>query len=145
MKASQFAKPSFALAAFLGLSMMAQAQQVCSTSTVVGRYISVCNGFDKTTAGFVPVAAVGNVENAANGDTTVTGASTVGGTSARLSLQSVGPLQINPDCSGSVAFSPTGQAPATSHFDFFVANLGRTINMIQTDAGATLTCTLTRH
>lgn len=115
---------------------VAQAQSGCSVATVSGTYGFTASGFTSRNhsvqAAEVPVAFSGldTFDGAGNFSSTFTvatnGTISTGQTAA-------GTYTVNPDCTGSAAFTTGGT------FNFVIVNGGAEAMVIQTDPGNTIT------
>jgi hypothetical protein len=122
------------------------AADFCSTSTTVGKYLVVCDGYltPGPNAPLTPakVLSVGSSNFA--GEINATGTVNIGG--QVVTQQVTGTEKVNSDCTGSVTYSQTinGQRAGSISFTFVVSENGNRIDGLSTDAGSALSCVLTR-
>jgi hypothetical protein len=122
------------------------ADDFCSTSTTVGKYLVVCDGYltPGPNAPLTPakVLAVGSSNFA--GEVNATGTVSLGG--QIVTQQVTGTEKVNPDCTGSITYSQTinGQRAGTISFTFVVSENGNRLDGLSTDPGSVLSCVLTR-
>lgn len=137
-----------ALLAGLGLSVFAKAQDACTASGIAGTYVVTCNGYISAApnAPLLPATLLASANAAKNGQWSGTGTLSLGGSIVTQDVKSVGPAQVNPDCSGSITYSQTidGQPAPDIHFNFIVGRESQKLNGISTDPGTVFSCTLTR-
>ena len=118
----------------------------CSTSTTVGKYIVVCDGYltPGPNAPLTPakVLSVGSSNFA--GEINATGTVNIGG--VIVTQQVTGTEKVNPDCTGTVTYTQTinGQRAGSISFTFVVSENGNRIDGLSTDTGSLLSCVLTR-
>ena len=114
----------------------------CSTSTTVGKYIVVCDGYltPGPNAPLTPakVLSVGSSNFA--GEINATGTVNIGG--VIVTQQVTGTEKVNSDCTGSVTYSQTinGQRAGSISFTFVVSENGNRIDGLATDPGSALSC-----
>ena len=102
----------------LGLTVFAKAQDACTASGIAGTYVVTCNGYISAAANapLLPATLLASANAAKNGQWSGTGTLSLGGSIVTQDVKSVGPAQVNPDCTGSITYSQTidGQpAPRT--------------------------------
>ena len=132
----------------LGLSVFAKAQDACTASGIAGTYVVTCNGYISAAANapLLPATLLASANAAKNGQWSGTGTLSLGGSIVTQDVKSVGPAQVNPDCTGSITYSQTidGQPAPDIHFNFIVGRESQKLNGISTDPGTVFSCTLTR-
>jgi hypothetical protein len=122
------------------------AQDYCSPSTTVGKYLVVCDGYltPGPNAPLTPakVLSVGSSNFA--GEINATGTVNIGG--VIVTQQVTGTEKVNPDCTGTVTYTQTinGQRAGSISFTFVVSENGNRIDGLSTDTGSLLSCVLTR-
>ena len=122
------------------------AAESCTTSTTVGKYIVVCDGYltPGPNAPLTPakVLSVGSSNFA--GEINATGTVNLGGVIVKQ--QVTGTEKVNSDCTGSVTYNQTinGQQAGSISFTFVVSENGNRIDGLSTDPGSALSCVLTR-
>jgi hypothetical protein len=100
----------------------------CTLATLHGLYVFDASGFINLGAGWLPKAVVEFLE--INGDgslSSIATANIAGNLPFGHDVQGTGSYTVNPDCTGTLTFSPH------LHFDIFVAPSGGQFHMIQTD------------
>lgn len=132
----------------LGLSVFATAQDACTASGIAGKYVVKCNGYisPAPNAPMLPATLLASANATKNGQWTGTGTLSLGGSIVTQDVKSVGPAQVNPDCTGSITYSQTinGQPAPDIHFNFIVGEGSRKLDGISIDPGTVFSCTLTR-
>jgi hypothetical protein len=133
MSAIRFAFLSAVLLLSLsGSTPSAVASHGCDPRDVQGRYSYTVTG---TNVGAGLVAAVGQVT--ADGQGHLSGADTVSANGAIIRRTTSGTYAVNPDCTGSAAFTDSfGQ---TTHLDFALSDRGADLQFIQTDPATVTT------
>jgi hypothetical protein len=122
------------------------AQDYCSPSTNVGKYIVVCDGYltPGPNAPLTParVLSVGSSNFA--GEINATGTVNIGG--VIVTQQVTGTEKVNSDCTGTVTYSQTinGQRAGSISFTFVISENGNRIDGLSTDPGSVPSCVLTR-
>ena len=95
----------------------------------------------------VPSALLAKATADKDGNWSGTGGTlSLGGAIVTQDVQSVGPAQVNPDCTGNITYSQTinGQPAPNIHFNFIVEKDSEVIDGIGSDPGTVFSCTLTR-
>jgi len=132
----------------LSLSVFAEAQDACTTNGVAGNYVVTCNGYisPAPNAPMLPATLLASANAAKNGQWSGTGTLSLGGSIVTQDVKSVGPAQVNPDCTGKITYSQTinGQPAPDIHFNFIIGKESEKLNGISTDPGTVFSCTLTR-
>ena len=129
-----------------GTGSKLSAADSCSTSTTVGKYIVVCDGYltPGPNAPLAPakVLSVGSSNFA--GEVNATGTVNLGG--VIVTQQVTGTEKVNSDCTGSITYTQTinGQRAGSISFTFVVSENGNRIDGLSTDPGSVLSCVLTR-
>jgi len=146
----QFIRVPGAFVLVCALTLLARAQDRCSSAGVAGTYAVTCHGFltPGPSAPMLPAALLARAVADKDGNWTGTaGTLSIGGSIVTLTVQSVGPAQVNPDCTGTITYAQTidGQPGPNSHFNFIVEKNSEIIDGISSDPGTAFSCTLTRQ
>lgn len=140
---------SIALTVLFAFSVIANAQEKCSVRNTAGTYVVKCNGYltPGPNAPMVPSALLAKATADKDGNWSGSGGTlSLGGAIVTQDVQSVGPAQVNPDCTGNITYSQTinGQPGPNIHFNFIVEKDSDVIDGIGSDPGTVYSCTLTR-
>ena len=139
---------TIAVVLVLAFSVSAGAQRVCSVSAIAGTYVVQLSGYltPGPNAPMVPATLLATAVGDKDGNWTGSGTLSIGGTIVTQDVKSVGPAQVNPDCTGGIAYSQTlnGQPGPDIHFNFIVGKNNETLEGIGTDPGSAFSGTLTR-
>ena len=127
----------------------ASAQQKCTNAGIAGTWVVKCSGYltPAPDAPMVPATLLSKAVADKEGKWSSSGGTlSLGGTIVTQDVESVGPAQTNPDCTGSITYSQriNGQPGPNIHFNYIVGKHNNTIDGIGTDPGSVFSCTLTR-
>lgn len=133
------------LPAFVLLASGLEAQ-VCSTTTTIGRYLVECSGYltPGPNAPLVPAKILGTATADNTGTFNGSATASIGG---QIVPQTVmGTEQVHRDCTGVITYAQSlgGQPGPPLDITFVVSQQGNRIDGLVTDAGAVLSCVLTR-
>lgn len=122
-----------------------EAQQ-CSTATTAGKYVVVCDGYltPAPNAPMVPAKLISVATADYDGQIKAAGTISIGG--QIVSQVAAGKEKMNPDCTGTVAYTQTinGQPGPALNFTFVVSDFGNRIDGLSTDSGTVFSCVLRR-
>jgi hypothetical protein len=122
------------------------AQDYCSTSTTVGKYLVVCDGYltPAPNAPLTPAKLLAVASSDFAGEHNGTGTASIGG--LIVTQQVTGTAKVNPDCTGSVTYAQTinGQPGQPLSFTFVISENGNRLDGLSTNPGSVLSCVLTR-
>ncbi len=130
------------------LSGTAFTQQKCTNGGIAGTWVVKCSGYltPAPNAPLVPATLLSKAVADKDGNWGGSGTLSLGGTIVAQDVQSVGPAQTNPDCTGTITYSQkiNGQPGPDIHFNYIVGKSGDTIDGIGADPGSVFSCRLTR-
>jgi hypothetical protein len=110
------------LCLLFGKSSILAAQDSCSSSTTVGKYLVVCNGYltPAPNAPLSPAKVLSVASSNFAGEITGTGTVSIGG--QLVAQQVTGTEKVNPDCTGTVTYTQTinGQQGPPLSFTFVI-------------------------
>lgn len=137
------------LTVVFSLPITAAAQGRCSARGIAGSWIVKCYGYlaPASSAPLLPATLLGKATADEHGNWSGSGGTlSIGGTIVTQDVKSVGPAQVNPDCTGNITYSQTidGQAGPNIHFNFIIGKHNDVIDGIGTDPGTVFSCTLTK-
>lgn len=122
------------------------AQDACSTSTTVGQYLVVCDGYltPAPNAPLTPAKILAVASSNFAGEHNGTGTASIGG--LIVTQQVTGIAKVNSDCTGSVTYTQTinGQPGPPLSFTFVISENGNRLDGLSTNPGSVLSCVLTR-
>jgi len=146
----QFIHISAVFMVVCALTLFARAQDRCSAAGIAGTYVVKCSGYltPGPNAPMLPATLLGTAVGEKDGNWSGSGGTlSVGGAIVTQDVKSVGPTQVNPDCTGTITYSQTldGQPGPNIHFNFIVEKNSEIIDGIGADPGSAFSCTLTRQ
>lgn len=135
-----------AVLAALLLCVSGISAQVCSTTTTVGKYLVLCNGFmsPAPNTSMVPTKTLGIATGDDTGTFRGTAQVTVGGLIVQQTV--IGTVKQNKDCTGTLTYTQTinGQPAPPINLQAIVSEQGNRIDGMGIDSGVTISCVLRR-